>query len=57
MGGGTKYPVKAFQIGGPLGGIVPAAVLKDLTLISNHSMMQDFCLDMQELFPSLKTFQ
>jgi len=32
MGGGTKYPVKAFQIGGPLGGIVPAAVTMELNL-------------------------
>ena len=30
MGGGTKYPVKAWQIGGPLGGIVPAAITKEL---------------------------
>ena len=32
MGGGTKYPVKAFQIGGPLGGIVPAAITMELNL-------------------------
>ncbi len=32
MGGGTKYPVKAFQIGGPLGGIVPAAMASELNL-------------------------
>jgi NADH:ubiquinone oxidoreductase subunit F (NADH-binding) len=32
MGSGTKYPVKAFQIGGPLGGIVPSDRIKDLTL-------------------------
>lgn len=32
MGGGTKYPVKAFQIGGPLGGIVPAAIADKLNL-------------------------
>jgi len=32
LGGGTKYPVKAFQIGGPLGGIVPAAMANDLNL-------------------------
>lgn len=32
MGGGTKYPVKAFQIGGPLGGIVPSEMIKDLCL-------------------------
>jgi NADH:ubiquinone oxidoreductase subunit F (NADH-binding) len=32
MGGGTKYPVKAFQVGGPLGGIVPAIKVNELTL-------------------------
>jgi len=32
MGGGTRYPVKAFQIGGPLGGIIPASKIEDLTL-------------------------
>lgn len=32
MGGGTKYPVKAFQIGGPLGGIVPSDMVEKLTL-------------------------
>ncbi len=32
MGGGTHYPVKAFQIGGPLGGLVPASRIDDLTL-------------------------
>jgi NADH-quinone oxidoreductase subunit F len=32
MGGGTKYPVKAFQVGGPLGGIVPAPKVNDLKL-------------------------
>jgi NADH:ubiquinone oxidoreductase subunit F (NADH-binding) len=32
LGGGTRYPVKAFQIGGPLGGLVPATKVDDLTL-------------------------
>ncbi|MCU0456162.1 MAG: hypothetical protein MUE74_07650 [Bacteroidales bacterium] len=32
MGGGTRYPVKAFQIGGPLGGLVPATKTESLTL-------------------------
>jgi NADH-quinone oxidoreductase subunit F len=32
MGGGTRYPVKAFQIGGPLGGIVPVDKVKELTV-------------------------
>jgi NADH:ubiquinone oxidoreductase subunit F (NADH-binding) len=32
LGGGTKYPVKAFQIGGPLGGIVPVNIANGLNL-------------------------
>jgi NADH-quinone oxidoreductase subunit F len=32
MGGGLKYPVKAFQIGGPLGGIVPASIVEGINL-------------------------
>lgn len=32
MGGGTLYPVKAYQIGGPLGGIVPSTMVEKLTL-------------------------
>jgi NADH:ubiquinone oxidoreductase subunit F (NADH-binding) len=32
LGGGTRYPVKAFQIGGPLGGLVPVTQVDSLTL-------------------------
>lgn len=32
LGGGTRYPVKAFQIGGPLGGLIPATMTDSLTL-------------------------
>jgi NADH:ubiquinone oxidoreductase subunit F (NADH-binding)/NADH:ubiquinone oxidoreductase subunit E len=32
MGGGTRYPVKAYQIGGPLGGILPAERIADINL-------------------------
>jgi NADH-quinone oxidoreductase subunit F len=32
LGGGFKEPVKAMQIGGPLGGVVPVSKIKDLTL-------------------------
>ncbi len=32
LGGGTRAPVKAFQIGGPLGGVVPATQVDSLTL-------------------------
>jgi NADH:ubiquinone oxidoreductase, NADH-binding (51 kD) subunit len=32
IGGGLKEPVKAFQIGGPLGGVVPAQEIENLNL-------------------------
>jgi NADH-quinone oxidoreductase subunit F len=32
LGGGFKEPVKAMQIGGPLGGLVPVSAIDDLTL-------------------------
>lgn len=32
MGGGFRVPVKAVQVGGPLGGIVPVDKIEDLTL-------------------------
>lgn len=32
MGGGTRYLVKAYQVGGPLGGIVPSGMADELTL-------------------------
>lgn len=32
LGGGFKSPVKAMQIGGPLGGLVPVSKIDDLTL-------------------------
>jgi NADH-quinone oxidoreductase subunit F len=32
LGGGFKSPVKAMQIGGPLGGLVPISAIDDLTL-------------------------
>ena len=32
MGGGFKSPVKAMQIGGPLGGLVPLSKINDLNL-------------------------
>jgi NADH-quinone oxidoreductase subunit F len=30
IGGGYKEPVKAFQIGGPLGGVVPLSEIENL---------------------------
>jgi NADH-quinone oxidoreductase subunit F len=32
MGGGTRLPVKAYQIGGPLGGVVPVSEVNGLSL-------------------------
>ena len=32
LGGGFKVPVKALQIGGPLGGIVPLEEVKNLSV-------------------------
>ena len=44
MGGGTRYPVKAFQIGGPLGGLVPASRIGDLTLDFESFAREGFLL-------------
>ena len=43
LGGGFKQDVKALQIGGPLGGLVPISKIKDLTIdfesFSNHGFL------------------
>lgn len=44
LGGGTRYPVKAFQIGGPLGGLVPSSRVKDLTLDFESFSREGFLL-------------
>ncbi|MCU0378571.1 MAG: NADH-quinone oxidoreductase subunit L [Bacteroidales bacterium] len=44
MGGGTRYPVKAFQIGGPLGGLVPATKIDELTLDFESFNQEGFLL-------------
>lgn len=44
MGGGTKFSVKAFQIGGPLGGIVPAYKITDLVLDNESFASAGFLL-------------
>jgi NADH:ubiquinone oxidoreductase subunit F (NADH-binding) len=60
MGGGTKYPVKAFQIGGPLGGIVPADIVKGLNLDFESFIDAGFLLghagivSIPEAFPMIK---
>jgi NADH-quinone oxidoreductase subunit F len=44
LGGGFKSPVKALQIGGPLGGLVPISKLKDLTLDFESFAKEGFLL-------------
>ncbi|HNR42860.1 MAG TPA: NADH-ubiquinone oxidoreductase-F iron-sulfur binding region domain-containing protein [Bacteroidales bacterium] len=44
LGGGTRYPVKGFQIGGPLGGLVPAWRADDLTLDFESFAREGFLL-------------
>jgi NADH:ubiquinone oxidoreductase subunit F (NADH-binding) len=44
LGGGTKYPVKAYQIGGPLGGLVPAHKVESLTLDFESFASEGFLL-------------
>lgn len=60
MGGGTRYPVKAFQVGGPLGGIVPVSKVDDLTLDFESFSREGFLLghagivSVPEDFPVIK---
>jgi NADH-quinone oxidoreductase subunit F len=63
MGGGTRYPVKAFQIGGPLGGLVPASRIGDLTLDFESFAREGFLLghagvvSVPEEFPVIKLIE
>lgn len=60
MGGGTRFPVKAFQVGGPLGGIVPTSKVDDLTLDFESFSREGFLLghagivSVPEDFPVIK---
>lgn len=60
MGGGTKYPVKAFQVGGPLGGLVPVSKVDDLSLDFESFGREGFLLghagivSVPESFPIIK---
>ena len=60
LGGGTKYPVKAFQVGGPLGGIIPSSRVDDLTLDFESFSREGFLLghagvvSIPEEFPVIK---
>ena len=44
LGGGFKSPVKALQIGGPLGGLVPVSKIKDLTVDFESFAKEGFLL-------------
>ena len=44
LGGGFKQDVKALQIGGPLGGLVPISKIKDLTIDFESFSSQGFLL-------------
>ncbi|MHB1277445.1 MAG: NADH-ubiquinone oxidoreductase-F iron-sulfur binding region domain-containing protein [Bacteroidia bacterium] len=44
LGGGFRQAIKAIQIGGPLGGVVPVSKIKDLTLDYESFSQQGFLL-------------
>lgn len=44
IGGGYKEPVKAFQIGGPLGGVVPLSEIENLNLDFQEFSAKGFML-------------
>lgn len=44
LGGGFKQPIKALQIGGPLGGLVPVSKINELTLDYESFSQQGFLL-------------
>ena len=60
LGGGFKSPVKALQIGGPLGGLVPVSKIDDLTVDFESFSQNGFLLghasmiSLPEDFPILK---
>ncbi|MEL6809910.1 MAG: NADH-ubiquinone oxidoreductase-F iron-sulfur binding region domain-containing protein [Bacteroidota bacterium] len=60
LGGGFKTPVKALQIGGPLGGLVPVSKIDDLTIDFESFSKEGFLLGhasiicVPEEFPILK---
>ena len=60
LGGGFKKPVKALQIGGPLGGLVPVSKIGDLTLDFESFSQNGFLLghasvvSVPEDFPIMK---
>ena len=44
LGGGFREPVKAMQIGGPLGGLVPVSKINDLTIDFDSFAREGFLL-------------
>ncbi|MBD3635907.1 MAG: NAD(P)H-dependent oxidoreductase subunit E [Crocinitomicaceae bacterium] len=60
LGGGFKVPVKAMQIGGPLGGLVPVSKINDLTVDFESFAKEGFLLghasvvSVPESFPIVK---
>ena len=60
FGGGLRSNIKAFQIGGPLGGIVPIEKIKDLTLdfesLNNNGFLLGHAsfVSIPESFPMIK---
>jgi len=60
FGGGLRSTIKAFQIGGPLGGIVPIEKIKDLTLdfesLNNNGFLLGHAsfVSIPESFPIIK---
>ena len=60
LGGGFKTPVKALQIGGPLGGLVPVSKINDLTIDFESFSNEGFLLghasvvSIPENFPIMK---
>ncbi|MCU0458541.1 MAG: hypothetical protein MUE37_05555 [Bacteroidales bacterium] len=63
LGGGMRYPVKAFQVGGPLGGLVPASRIDELTLDFESFAREGFLLghagivSVPEEFPVIKLLE
>jgi len=63
LGGGMRYPVKAYQVGGPLGGLVPASRIDDLTLDFESFAREGFLLghagivSVPEEFPVIKLLE
>jgi NADH-quinone oxidoreductase subunit F len=63
LGGGFKSPVKALQIGGPLGGLVPVSKIDDLTIDFESFSKEGFLLGhasivcIPEDFPIMKLIE